>query len=204
MASACDQICSTCSVVCCFYILKPWKRLTSTGIWGAPVLSLPEISWDLLSGAFWSWCVPLDTKVSGLQNSCRYLTLWYCHYSTPRPWFLDPKFLLSLGGWLLRPFSVQFQISTYSPASRHSTASYIPWQIFIPDKILGYYMQHTAIDYQLRSEKLLNSNLLPNYEECMARSHSPELSPTNIFPKCYWHPVQLIITTYVTLYFANW
>lgn len=50
---------------------------------------------------------------------------------------------------------------------------------------LGYYMQHTAMDYQLRSEKLLNSSHLPNYEECVAKSRSPELSPTNIFPKCH-------------------
>lgn len=139
----------------------------------------------------------LDTKVSGPQNSCRYLALWYCYYSSSRPWFLLPKFLVSFEGWLLWPFSVQFQIFTYSPASGHSTASYLPWQICIPDKILGYYMQHTAMDYQLRSEKLLNSSFLPNYEECMAKSHSPELSPTNIFLKCYWHPVRLIITTYV-------
>lgn len=37
----------------------------------------------------------------------------------------------------------------------------------------------------LRSGKLSNSSLLYQYEECMAKRHSPELSPTHIFPKCY-------------------
>lgn len=119
------------------------------------------------------------------------------HYPLADPRFLSLNFWLALGDDFTDPF--QFR-SKYPPTLLPLDTP----QLFIfhgrslsPDKIFGSYTQYTGMNCLLRVEKLLDSSLLPNYEERMAKSYSPELRPTNIFPKCDWFLVQLIITTYI-------
>lgn len=192
--------------------MKLGKRWTSAGIWepwpqpprGLSGLTstcflVPMCAFrELDDGTFQIWMFLPFAKFMSPDTAVDIQLSDEGHYPASTSRFLVSKLLVGLGGWRHWPPSVLFQIATCSPASGHCSLFIFLGRSLSLDKILGSPMQHTGINCLLRSENL------PNYEECMARSHFPELSPTNISPNCHWFPTQLIITTYVALYSANW